>query len=457
MKLQHYLGGLEGLPEPLRGRELEKRVFVEDWEKRIFGIHVAMMGLSNHLGAALPEYPIDEVPTAFKDEWTWADLRTGAEAMNPFDYFKFRYYEKWLGGITQFFIDKGYVTEEELAATVEPNSPRRRAPRGCAPAIDDQVIAYLRDRRQPPPRRRAPEVRGRARRCASPMSPADAHSRLPGYLRGPGRHRGARLRGRLRLLLHTGDGIGDPMPIYIVEFDPAEIWGPRAEDGPQKLYAELFEAYLAPVEENRHDRPVRLPARPRGGQRQQGGGAGVAAHREGRHHAADRRQGARLLRDRDDAAQRQEDRRQGLDRPGIRREVVVDDPRGDRRTRPARRHGRRRGRAPAGGGQRPGVHNLMICTLCSCFPWPVLGLPPYWYKDPDFRSRAAREPRKVLAEVGVDLPADTEIKVWDSSGTRGGSSFPNAPPGPKISPTEMLMDLVTTEAMIGVALAGPAS
>src|ERR1700720_2535978 len=115
MKLQHYLGGLEGLPERL---SLEKRVFVEDWEKRIFGIHVAMMGLSNHLGSALPAYPIDEVPTTFKDEWTWADLRTGAEAMNPFDYFRFRYYEKWLGGITQFFIDKGYITEEELAGRV---------------------------------------------------------------------------------------------------------------------------------------------------------------------------------------------------------------------------------------------------------------------------------------------------------------------------------------------------
>ena len=83
----------------------------------------------------------------------------------------------------------------------------------------------------------------------------------------------------------------------------------------------------------------------------------------------------------------------------------------------------------------PGVHNLVICTLCSCFPWPVLGLPPYWYKDPTFRSRAAREPRKVLAEVGVHLPDDTEIRVWDSSGTLGGSSFPNGPPGQRISPT----------------------
>ena len=139
MKLQHYLGGLEGLPEPLN---LEKRVFVEEWEERIFGIHVAMMGLSNHLGSALPQYPIDDVPTAFKDEWTWADLRTGAEAMNPFDYFKFRYYEKWLGGITQFFVDKGYVTERELA---ERMSDTASTPEGeVAAAIDHQVIDYLR-------------------------------------------------------------------------------------------------------------------------------------------------------------------------------------------------------------------------------------------------------------------------------------------------------------------------
>ena len=104
-----------------------------------------------------------------------------------------------------------------------------------------------------------------------------------------------------------------------------------------------------------------------------------------------------------------------------------------------------------------GVHNLVICTLCSCFPWPVLGLPPYWYKDPTFRSRAAREPRKVLAEVGVDLPADTEIKVWDSSGHSRWFVIPERPAGTEDFTDEMLMDLVTTEAMIGVALAGPAS
>jgi nitrile hydratase beta subunit len=244
MKLQHYLGGLEGLPEPLT---LEKRVFVEDWEKRIFGIHVAMMGLSNHLGAALPEYPIDEVPTAFKDEWTWADLRTGAEAMNPFDYFKFRYYEKWLGGITQFFVDKGYVTEEELATRVAELAPA--AGPEDAPAIDDQVISYL--RLGDSPRRDVAHPKfpvGSTVRITN--VPADAHSRLPGYFRGRVGTVERVFEGDYAYFTHTGDGIGDPMPIYIVEFDPTEIWGPRAEDGPLKLYGELFEAYLAPIEED---------------------------------------------------------------------------------------------------------------------------------------------------------------------------------------------------------------
>lgn len=105
----------------------------------------------------------------------------------------------------------------------------------------------------------------------------------------------------------------------------------------------------------------------------------------------------------------------------------------------------------------PAVHNLVICTLCSCFPWPVLGLPPYWYKDPVFRARAAREPRTVLAEVGVDLPDDTEIKVWDSSGHSRWFVIPERPAGTEEFTDEQLMDLVTTESMMGVALAGRTS
>ncbi len=73
-----------------------------------------MMALSTHLENSIPDYSMDEVPTTFKDIWTWADLRRGAESISPFAYFQFRYYEKWLGGITGFFLDKGYITQEEL-------------------------------------------------------------------------------------------------------------------------------------------------------------------------------------------------------------------------------------------------------------------------------------------------------------------------------------------------------
>jgi nitrile hydratase beta subunit len=244
MKLQHYLGGLEGLPEPLN---LEKRVFVEEWEKRIFGIHVAMMGLSNHLSSALPAYPIEDVPTAFRDEWTWASLRTGAEAMNPFDYFKFRYYEKWLGGITSFFVEQGYVTEEELAAKASSAVPAES--NAASTEVDDQIEQYL--RKGDSPRRDVAHPRfapGDQVRVTD--VPAAAHTRLPGYLRS---HVGTVERvfeGDYAYFTHTGDGIGDPMPIYIVEFSPTELWGARAEDSPNSVYAELFEAYLQPIEEN---------------------------------------------------------------------------------------------------------------------------------------------------------------------------------------------------------------
>lgn len=244
MKLQHYLGGLEGLPEPL---DLEKRVFVEDWEKRIFGIHVAMMGLSNHLGSALPGYPIDDVPTEFHDEWTWASLRTGAEGMNPFDYFKFRYYEKWLGGISQFFVDKGYVSEAEISALLGASE----APTNAGdPAIDDQVIDYL--RRGDSPRRDVahPKFAVRQKVLIADV-PAAEHTRLPGYLRAKVGTVQRIFEGDYGYFVATGDGIGDPMPIYIVEFTPEELWGPRAEPGANSLYAELFEAYLQPVEEDK--------------------------------------------------------------------------------------------------------------------------------------------------------------------------------------------------------------
>jgi nitrile hydratase len=105
----------------------------------------------------------------------------------------------------------------------------------------------------------------------------------------------------------------------------------------------------------------------------------------------------------------------------------------------------------------PGLHNLVICTLCSCYPWPVLGLPPYWYKDPVFRARGVREPRAVLREFGVPVAPETEVKVWDSSAQIRWFVVPERPVGTEGLSEAELAALVTPEAMMGVALvAAPA-
>jgi len=103
----------------------------------------------------------------------------------------------------------------------------------------------------------------------------------------------------------------------------------------------------------------------------------------------------------------------------------------------------------------PEVHNLIICTLCSCYPWPVLGLPPYWYKDPSFRARAAREPRKVLGEFGLNVDPGKEIKTWDSSAQIRWFVVPERPAGTDGFSEEQLAALVTPEAMMGVAIVKP--
>jgi nitrile hydratase len=100
----------------------------------------------------------------------------------------------------------------------------------------------------------------------------------------------------------------------------------------------------------------------------------------------------------------------------------------------------------------PAIHNIVVCTLCSCYPWIVLGLPPVWYKAPAYRSRAVREPRKVLAEFGVELPPETEIRVWDSSAEIRYMVLPIRPEGTEGMPEQELAALVTRDAMIGVAL-----
>lgn len=98
----------------------------------------------------------------------------------------------------------------------------------------------------------------------------------------------------------------------------------------------------------------------------------------------------------------------------------------------------------------PDVHNLVVCTLCSCYPWPILGLPPNWYKAPAYRSRAVREPRKVLAEMGTVIADDVEVRVWDSSAEARYLVLPMRPAGTDDLPAEQLAGLVTRDAMIGV-------
>ncbi|MCO5398240.1 nitrile hydratase subunit alpha [Ralstonia soli] len=100
----------------------------------------------------------------------------------------------------------------------------------------------------------------------------------------------------------------------------------------------------------------------------------------------------------------------------------------------------------------PTVHNMVVCTLCSCYPWPVLGLPPVWYKSAPYRSRAVIDPRGVLTEFGVTLSPDVEIRVWDSTAEVRYLVLPMCPPGTRGMSEEALAQLVTRDSMIGTGL-----
>lgn len=243
MKLQHYLGGLENLG-PVN---LEKKVFVHEWEKRIFGIHTVMMAESAHLSAALPQYPISDLPTTFKDTWTWASLRTGAEGMQPFEYFKYRYYEKWLMGISQFFVDHRYLSADELASLTEHYRAQPDAPLPEQPSakLKQQIIDYLkygdsglRQTLQPPRFAVGQTV------YVSDPAPAE-HTRLPGYLRNKQGTISEAYAGAFEYFCSTGpDGLNGPMPVYRVSFRADDIWGSGMSEPNTTIYADLFDVYL---------------------------------------------------------------------------------------------------------------------------------------------------------------------------------------------------------------------
>lgn len=248
MKLQHYLGGLEGL-DPV---STETKVFVEPWEKRIFGIHTAMMALSNQLGSSPPKYAIDKVPTKFKSFWTWGHLRMGAEGMNPFEYFRLRYYEKWLGGISGFFIQEGYITQEELdTRTAEFLADCEKAkaplPTGGAAAIDTQVVKYLREGDSPMrPLTTTPKFKvGDQVRIKD--VPAAEHSRLPGNLKGKVATVVRVYDGAFAYFFPTADGIGEPMPVYSLAFKPEDLWAKSLTEPNSIYYNDIFEVYIQAV------------------------------------------------------------------------------------------------------------------------------------------------------------------------------------------------------------------
>ncbi len=102
------------------------------------------------------------------------------------------------------------------------------------------------------------------------------------------------------------------------------------------------------------------------------------------------------------------------------------------------------------------VHNLVVCTLCSCYPWPVLGLPPNWYKSTPYRARAVRDPRGMLKEFGLELAQDTEVRVWDSNAEIRYLVLPRRPDGTEDMSEEELQELITRDSMVGTGLVSPA-
>lgn len=248
MKLQHNLGGLEGL-DPVY---VETKVFVEPWEKRIFGIHTAMMALSNQLGSSPPQYEIEKVPTKFKSFWTWGHLRMGAEGMHPFEYFRLRYYEKWLGGISGFFVSEGYITQEELdTRTAEFLADSEKAesplPSGGNPAIDAQVTKYLREGDSPMRPLTAKPKFSLGETVRIKTVDSGEHSRLPGNLKGKVAKVVKVYDGAFTYFFPTSDGIGTPMPVYSLLFEPADLWEESLIEPNSLYYNDIFEVYIEAV------------------------------------------------------------------------------------------------------------------------------------------------------------------------------------------------------------------
>lgn len=221
MKLQQYLGGLENVG-PV---STEKKVFVEEWEKQLFGVHMCMMGTGI---------------------WAWPHLRVKAEGMNPLDYFKYRYYIKWLGGMCAFLIERNYINEEELDELTDYylENPDAPLPKKGNPNVTEAVVDYM-FTGDDPYRDVANNPVYKVGQLVRVLDPASAvHTRLIGYLRN---QVGVVEEVYPQAVLYTDsvptDSISVPQPIYRVRFMTRDIW-PERPDTDDTLYSEVFETYL---------------------------------------------------------------------------------------------------------------------------------------------------------------------------------------------------------------------
>lgn len=245
MKLQHNIGGIENL-DPIN---FETRVFVEPWEERIFGIHTAMMAMSNHLSGSLPDYKIDEVPTKFESFWTWGHLRMGAEGMHPFEYFRLRYYEKWLGGISGFFVEEGYITQDELDERTATYLADGAAESSISQAVGDaaidaQIEKYLIEGDSPlRPSDIVPQFSVGDRVKIKNVSPGE-HTRLPGHIRGKEAEVVKVYEDAFTYFFPTADGLGTPMPVYSLAFKAQDIFEETLTDPNMTYHNDIFEVYI---------------------------------------------------------------------------------------------------------------------------------------------------------------------------------------------------------------------
>jgi nitrile hydratase len=223
-RVQHNLGGVQGLGPVW----VEPRVFVEPWEERIFGVHVAMMGLGI---------------------WTWTELRKKAESMSPIGYFTNRYYEKWLGGIEAFLVEEGYLDAADIearTAAILASGDDAMSAIG-SPTATTAIVDYLWSGDSP--KRDVPAEPAFA--VGDDVRPAIYepwdHTRLPGMLQGKLGTVEIVYDGAYHLPEGGPDGVmKGPSPVYCVRFDPAELWGDLAEDGHAAFYADVWEHYLEP-------------------------------------------------------------------------------------------------------------------------------------------------------------------------------------------------------------------